>query len=177
MSDYTSWQTGKTVEDYNSGGDFVLPEEDTYTLKLVDKDPDEPVAAEFNKTGKPKFRAKFKFEIVDDDDFGGTVINQFYTISLNEKSNLLPVVRALVGRDLEPTDRIGWEDGVWTDDAGNEFSVVGIGGKKMKATIKHEKKEDGRIFPKIVGPIALRARGGKKAAEPVEPEESEDVPF
>jgi hypothetical protein len=171
MSESMNWAIGGSVADYNQGGDWTLPDEDSYTLRLVDKGPDEPVDPKYNKTGKPKYRAKFVFEIEDDPDFEGTKINQYYTISLNEKSNFFPVVKALLGRDLEPTDHIGWEDGVETDAEGNEYDVIGLAGRAMKATIKHDKKEDGRVFPKIDGPVPLRKRGAKKAA-PVEVDES-----
>jgi len=178
-----NWVDEQNVGSYEGSGEYTPPPVGQYGLKLARKHPTTPVKPEFNDSGKPKFQAQFEFEIIeaDDEQWLGHIIKQYYTISLNEKANLRPVIEALAGRPLLPTDRMGWKDGTQVDAQGNVWNVVGIGGKTMRATITHKTNQRGQTLPKIMGPIPWKAKKTKTAPEPeaatVGGTNMEDVPF
>jgi len=167
----SGWSTD-TREAYNQATEYELPPIGVYQFELVEKGEDQPVAEQFDPTGT-KRRARFQFQIVDDEDWEGAKIGVFYNLSLNEKSYFLPVVEALLGRTLGATERVGWED-----DASQ--GVVGIGHRRMMGTLKHDVKQDGRTFGRIESPFPIRTSKGSKAkAAPTitEAPELSDVPF
>jgi hypothetical protein len=182
------WIDSKPVGEYDSGGggEYTPPPVGQYGLKLIKKHPTTEVKPEFNDSGKPKYQAQFEFEIVEaeEPEWLGHIIKQYYTLSLNEKSNLRPVVEALTGRPLRPTDRMGWADGTKTGPTGETITVVGIGNKTMRATITHRTNQRGLVLPKIMGPIPWKPRKPKTTTPTPEPEavpaggiEIEEVPF
>lgn len=152
--DYTEWTAPLAVADY--AGDFVLPEPGMYTFRLVEKGEDKPMDPKYDKTGE-KRRAQFYFEIVDDEDYKDVRVMQFFTISFNEKAALTPFIEAGVGRKLEGTDRIGWRPNP------NDPSVIGIENIEFRAMLTHDKKDDGRVFPKLSSPIPAKKGRAKKA--------------
>jgi len=154
-NEMNDWTDERSVEAFNTLPTYVPPPVGQYVFKLVKKHPNTPVKPEFNKSGKPKYQAQFEFEIVQaaDPAWLGHIVKQFYNISLNEKSNLLPVVQALIGRDLAATDKMGWKDGQRQNPDGTVDNVVGIGGRYMSATLTHKKNQQGKTYPKLIGPI------------------------
>ena len=168
-----NWSTRNTAEVDNQMPEYEIPETAVYMLELVGKDPDFQQDLKFDPTGE-KLRAKFHFEIRDDEDWEGTKISQFYNLTLNEQGYFRPVVEALIGRELGPNEKVGWVDG----ESEEGFPIVGIGNRRMMATIREDKKTDGRVFPKIESPFPVKT-GGRKRAAPAPAVESEpaDVPF
>jgi hypothetical protein len=161
-NEMNDWTDDRSVESFNTLPTYTPPPVGQYVFKLTRKHPNTPVKPEFNKSGKPKFQAQFEFTIVGtppglEAEWTGHVVKQFYNISLNEKSNLLPVVQALIGRDLEATDKMGWQDGQRANADGTVDNIVGIGGRYMSATLTHKKNQQGKVYPKLIGPIPAPA--------------------
>lgn len=148
----TSWDWG-TISDYNPETD-QLPE-GVYTFELASKGPDEAVSAQYDPQGK-KTRAKFTFIVVDDNDYEGRVVHQWWNISLNDRAPLRKVVDALMGGRLERNTRV----------------TQALLGKRMTATLRYEpsKTNPDRLYPKLESPLPIRTR---RKAEPV----SDEVPF
>lgn len=169
---FEEWVAPATVSEY--AGDFVLPEVGMYTFKLVEKGPDEKMLPKYDKTGEKK-RARFYFEIIDDPDYKGQRIMQFFTISFNEKAALTPFIEAGIGRKLKGSDRVGWKQNP------NDPDSVGIENIVFRAMLTHDKKVDDqgneRVYPKLSTPIpakqSTRGRAKVEEAEPV----TEEVPF
>jgi hypothetical protein len=180
-----SWTVDKTVGDFDTLPEYTPPPVGIYHFKLVRKDPNTLVDARFNTSGKPKYQAKFHFEIFNSPDpqWNGEIVHQYYNISLNELSNLRKVVEALIGRPLLPTDKMGWKDGQVTNADGTISNVVGIGGRMMTATLTHRKAESGRIYPKLEGfiPYKIAPPPAPAAVAPEEMDtsgiEMDKVPF
>jgi hypothetical protein len=147
--DPTDWVMGATKEDDNST--FELPPVDVYTFKLVGKDPDMKQKPEYDPSGT-KLRARFHFEVVDDEDWKGTVIKVYYNLTLNDQGFWLPVVEALLGRPLEATERVGFKAGP---------GVTGLEGRLMRATLKHDTKSDGKVYPRLESPMPAKTKKGK----------------
>lgn len=148
-----NWTEEMSVEQFNETPDWTPPPVNIYHFRLVRKDPNTPVNPMYDTTGK-KVQAKFYFVIIDCEDptLNGIEIRQFYTISLNEKANLRPIVEALIGRNLLPTDKMGWKDGFAADGS----TIVGIGGKTMTATLTHDRRDNGKVYARLMGPIPYR---------------------
>lgn len=121
--------------------------EDVYTLRLTGHG--DPVdVPDFNDQTKMRTRVRLDFEITDhnpDDDeidLNGTRVSEFFTLSLHEKSKLYPVVRALLGRDIEDDEKIELPDLI---------------GGRMRATVRT--KPNG--YPEIVNPMPVKAKKKK----------------
>lgn len=169
--DFESWEAGGSVSDYNVKKEYVLPPEDIYVWELYKIGKPEQMEGE-----KTKLRTRLHFRVVDDEDFEGMTVAPFFTVSLHEKAKLTPFVKALCGHDLLPTDKIAWTDGTWEDaETGEVYRRVGIGNKRIKAALEHVKKEDGRVFGELKGPVPFRKRG-KTAVATAEMDES-NPPF
>lgn len=153
-----NWTEDKTVDEFNTLPEYTPPPVGIYHFKLVRKDENQPVNPKFDETGK-KLQARFHFEIFNSPDpqYNGEIVHQYYTISLNEMSNLRKVVEALIGRPLMPSDKMGWKDGTKQNPDGTISTVVGIGGKMMTATLTHRTSQAGRLYPKLEGFIPYRA--------------------
>lgn len=147
----TSFDWG-TVSDYNP--DTELIPEGVYTFELAAKGEDEPVNPTYDPSGKKK-RAKFTFVVVDDEDYEGKLVHQWWNISLHERAPLRKVVDALMGGRLDKDTRVTAEK---------------LLGRRMKATLRHEpsKSSPDKIYPKLESPLPLRKR--KSATD-------DDVPF
>lgn len=75
-----------------STGEFVVPEPGVYTMELLSYT--EPAPSAFDPE---KLRFSMTFGIVDDEEFEGAEVRQFYGFSMHPKSKLAPVVKALRG--------------------------------------------------------------------------------
>ena len=151
-----NWTESMTVEQFNEAPEWTPPPQGIYHFRLTRKDPNQPVSPQFDSTGR-KVQAKFYFTIIDCDDhpeLNGVEIRQFFTISLNEKANLRPFVSALIGRELLPTDKMGWKDGVTADGA----TVVGIGEKCITATLIHDKRDTGKVYARLQSPLPYQPK-------------------
>lgn len=142
------------VGQYNRSGDgtqYELVPEGPYVLELVGKGEDEPVAKEWNPTGK-KMRARFTFKVVDDPDYEGKTVSDFFTISLHEKAPLYGVVKALLGGKVPADVRIT-----------KELLI----GKRMQAMVEHRqsKSNPDRSYAKINAPTPVRQRKGDASTE------------
>lgn len=152
-----------------NAGQFSCPPEDLYLLTFVGRAGDIVEATPFGgEEKKPRYdengeevkryRTRLKFRIDgyegddEDQEWLGETVQDWFSISLHEKSKLLPFVEALMGRALG--DDEVWED---PDDLFTELE-----GKQLRAKIKP--KPNG--YPEISGPIAVRK---KKAAPPPPP--------
>ena len=150
-----AWTEDKTVSEFDTLPEWTPPPVGIYHFKLVRKGENTLVPLQFNDSGRPKYQARFDFEIIGGSDPSqiGEVVRQYYNITLNEKSNLRPIVEALNGRPLQPTDKMGWKDGVIQNQDGTTSQVIGIGGKCLTATLTHRKAESGKVYAKLMGPI------------------------
>lgn len=177
MSDSSNWALDGDKDFYNTIPDYELPPEGFYYFELVGKEEDKPQDAKYDPTGT-KLRTQFHFKIVDDEDWNDTKISPFYNLTLNEKGYFLPLAEALLGRKLGPKERVGWED-----DPNN--NVSGLMNLRIGGMLKHDTKEDGRVFGKIEAPVPYkRPRRNKAVAAPAEETaalaastETDEVPF
>ncbi len=119
--------------------EFELVDEDTYTMELTDIGT--PEVSQFDPTGK-KLRSQFTFTIRDDQDWEGQTLKAWYNLTLNERSSLYPVAKALMGGDLDPKVRI-------TPDM--------LKGKQMKGVVVHKQDDQGRMWPRINSALPIRA--------------------
>ena len=111
--------------------------------------------------------------LVDDEDWEGFVLKQYINISLNDKSALRPFVEAMLGRDLEAKEKIGWRDNPATN-------TTGIGNLRFRAILKEDRKEDGRVFGRLDSPLPLKSRRTPTTTTVTAPTpavENDDVPF
>lgn len=87
----------------SSTGEFVVPEPGVYKMELVSYS--EPEQSTFNPD---KLRFSMTFTIIEDvqgdDEFAGCDVRQFFGYSMHPKSNLYPVVQALLGGGEIPDD-------------------------------------------------------------------------
>jgi hypothetical protein len=169
------WSTATYEENNKKFEAPPLPEQGFYTFELVGKSEDKPVKDEWQNAEGTKKEAWFHFQVVDDPDFEGYKVSQKYTISLNEKSNFIKVVEALINRSLGPRERVGMES-----DPDN--NVVGLMGRRMQAVLSISTDENGVDWGKLSGMIAVQPKGTRrrtpKPAEPVAEEAATDeVPF
>lgn len=75
-----------------STGEFITPDAGVYTLEFMGYD--DPVPSSFDED---KLRMKLKFEVVDDEEYEGVTVNQWYGVSMHVRSKLYPVIKALRG--------------------------------------------------------------------------------
>lgn len=135
---------------------LIVPDEGPTQLRLVAIDLAQP-----NQFNEKMDRHAFYFRVEDGSDFAGELIRAWYSPSLNEKSNLYPVAKALWGGEL-PKDR--------------EFSGRDYLNKMMGATIKHsdrEKDKMGRVFAQIGGVYPLKPKRPRATGTGT----TDDVPF
>jgi hypothetical protein len=174
-------------------GPFVWEFKSMSTPVLKDK--------EYQNDRGDKYEAWFEFELVLDaagNETGwgpgvnpatgeiepGEIVRQRFTISLHEKSSLRPVVEALVGGKLKPSQQV-------TEEA--------LKGLRMLATVNIQESQTTMVevtdsqtgrtqnvkmtYPKLSGfsvwnPEAARApQGRRQPVAQVAPQETEDVPF
>lgn len=161
----TSWDLGAQA-DYETPFEYIDP--GTYVFELTAKGPDEQMKPEFDPEQKKK-RAQFSFTVVEDNNnfeqevldsngngtgefvpksWVGYVHKQFYTVSLHEKSNLYPVIKALMGGKLERDQQIGME----------------ILGRRFIGTITDATNQTtGKTYRTLAAPLPYRPRRGQTA--------------
>ncbi len=143
------------------GGDYEMPDQGVYTfeLTLVNEPRTEPDI--FNE-GKERTTVCLEWTIRDDDDFGGTMVRQYYTLKLGNNdypSKLRPFVKAMLGRDIEDDE---------------EVDLDGMTGKSIQATITHKPNKAGAMRAHIEAPVPIRKKKGQKPLPVVVPS---DDPF
>lgn len=150
-ADY-EWPEDLSVE--NSGGDFVLAEQDFYNfLRIDDIGPVQPVIEKFNPHGD-KYQALFYLSVYNDERYedGAAKIQQYFTLSLNEKANLYPVVKAALGGELDPKYKLKPSDLI---------------GKFIRASVTHTKENDkGQVYAKIIPSSAAAIKGQAPTVAP-----------
>jgi hypothetical protein len=100
----------KSYEEANASYAPIPP--GIYDIRLKSIGAPEPVAEQWNPKGD-KFRSQFTFELINTggevDDEGnpleGRTFRQYFTLSLNEKSNFYPVAKALLGGKIDPATK------------------------------------------------------------------------
>lgn len=147
----------------DSGGDFVVPEPGVYKMEFTDYD--EPVLSTFKKkNGDDQYRIKLVFTIRDEEsDYDGEEIWAWYGWSMHEKSHLYPVIKALLGRDIEDDE---------------EPDLDELLGKFIMGTLDNKTKDNGKTFANLIAASPVR-RKGKEAKAPAKPapkaEESDET--
>jgi hypothetical protein len=134
-----------------SKSDFTLPDEGVYTVQFVDYEG--PMPSTFDRT---KENIMLQFEIVDDDDFEGSKIKQYFGWSMHPTmSKLYPFICALYGK------KIGDEDQVDLDE---------LIGTRVNGTVIHIEKPDKNnpsqmvTFARLASVAPIRRK--RPAAEP-----------
>lgn len=146
---------------------FELIDEGFYIVRLDSVDDPVKVLPKYDPSGK-KFRARFVFEVISDvtgdTTWAGIKVSMYYTLTMNEKSNLYPVAKALLGGQVDPGQRI-------TPDM--------LIGNQMQCMIAHgEPNDNGDVWPVIKSPAALRRRTTTQdVAQTFDAETMGDVPF
>lgn len=146
---------------------FELIDEGVYILTLASVDEPVKVLPKYDPSGK-KYRARFVFEVVSDvtgdTAWAGTKVSMYYTLTMNEKSNLYPVAKALMGGQVDPGQRI---------------TPTMLIGKQMQAMIAHgEPNDNGDVWPVIKSPMAIRRRTTTQdVAQTLDAETMNEVPF
>lgn len=169
--------TSLTFNPVESGGDFVCPPADTYTLELAAIGEFEKKLAWGSET-ITNTQTRITFTIVDfdyddevdDQDWNGVQVSDFYVFWkhdgtkdrtydtwCHEKSNAYALLTALLGH---------------TPEAGEDIDLQALIGKRIKATV--EPKESG--YPKITKPLKYRQRRARRDDD-AEPETDEPNPF
>lgn len=120
--------------------EFPVIPEGLYELELVDIGPRVPLNPEFDPEQK-KRKAKFTFEVRNDPEWEGTKVTAWYTISMHKLANLLPVVKALMGGKIDPSQ---------------PFRKETLIGRRMQAMLSHRTDKEGRTWPNIDSVMALR---------------------
>lgn len=83
-----------------STSEFVVPDAGVYTMEFTDYN--EPEISMYKKAnGEDQWRIKLVFTIRDDDDYAGEEIWAWYGWSMHPKAKLYPIVKALLGRDID----------------------------------------------------------------------------
>lgn len=157
--------TTLTFNQIESGGEFVCPPKEQYTLELVAIGEFERRPA-FNSETMMNTQSRLTFSIVDYDydpefdeqDWNGVQVSDFYVFFKEDtetgkkfdtwchpKSNAFPMLAALLGHEPEQGESI------------DLFSLVG---KRVKATVEPK----GSGYPKISNPIKIRQRQRRQEA-------------
>lgn len=89
-----------------STGDFIVPEPGAYNVEFTDFE------GPLESTKFPGSQSvKLEFEILDDEEFEGVKIKQYYGWSMHKsRSRLYPVVKAMMGRDIEDDEDVELDD-------------------------------------------------------------------
>jgi hypothetical protein len=146
---------------------FELIDEGVYVVRLDSVDEPVKVLPKYDPSGK-KYRARFVFEVVSDvhgdTTWAGTKVSAFYTLTMNEKSYLYPVARALMGGKVDPGQRI---------------TPTMLLGREMQCMIAHgDPNDNGDVWPVIKSPMAIRRKTTIRDVEDMmDAEEVDDVPF
>lgn len=149
--------------------DYAVPDEDFYALKFLGYD--DPVASAYQDktTGDYPMRLRLRFEIVDDDDFGGDEVSGYWDLAMNANrtSSIYHVVAALTGDEVAPDD---------------EIDLDRLKGKTCRGRVVHKKKPSREDPSRIltfanIAEVKSAKRNKKKAAPPVADDGDDDDPF
>lgn len=155
----------------DSTGDYMLPDPGVY--KVVFYDFEGPI----DSTRFPGSQSVIlKFRIIDDDEYEGIEVKQYYGWSMHKtKAQLYPVVKTLAGRDIDDDENFLLEDLINTE---------------VNATISHgsrpDKKDPTKTFTYAqidsIAPLRARRRPAPvadpappRAARAVDPEFDESA--
>jgi hypothetical protein len=93
----------------NSTAEFTVPDAGVYKMEFTDYD--EPAISQYKKkNGDDQWRIKMVFTIRDDDDYEGEEIWAWYGWSMHPKAKLYPIIKALLGREIEEDDEPDLDD-------------------------------------------------------------------
>lgn len=125
--------------------EFIVPEDGVYTLELIGFD--DPVASSFDAD---KERIKLKFAVIDDEEYDGVEVHQWYGVSMHVRARLYGVVKALRGgADIDEHEDIDLEDLI---------------GKKVQGTLEQVTKprrdnpEEKVTFANVVSVAPIRRK-------------------
>lgn len=143
-----------------SKGDFQIPDEGVYTAEFTAYG-----EAQVSQFDANKQRIELTFTIVDDDDFDGVEVKQWFGLTMHEQSHLYPVVKALLGEEVDPDDEIDLEDLI---------------GKRCQIAVVHKTKprKDGSgeaTFANIDSATPLRRKKKTAAAPPPDEDDGAEL--
>lgn len=147
------------------GGDFELPEEDTYVFVLTG------IADTFTHPPKkpgeqPSTSIQFQFQIADDEsDWDGVEVRDWFPEKFTDRNKTGELFAAILGTKETPDD----------------LDLPDLQNKPFKASLKHSvSPKDGKTYPKLTSPIAIRPKGtGRRRglAETVDTPVDDEPPF
>lgn len=107
--------------------DFELLAEDTYTLQLLDiEERQEP---SYDDKTVLEDKLNFSFVVLDEGDNRGRRLWRSVTPVISEKSNLLKVIQALVGKNLSQEEQDAFDTNALNSLIGSQVrAVVGVTG-------------------------------------------------
>jgi hypothetical protein len=142
--------------------EYTIIDEGSYTFELTkareprtEPNPFEP--------GKERTNVLLEWTCRDDEEFADETVFQFYTYSLGKEaypSKLRPFVEALLGKKL-------------TDDDDEDISLPTLEGRRITATLKHTRRQNGGIKMVLESPLAPRKKKKAVAPPPVEDEDED----
>lgn len=143
----------------DSGSDFVVPDAGVYRMEFTDYD--DPVLSTFKKqNGDDQYRIKLVFTIRDEEsEFDGAEVFAWYGWSMHPKAKLYPIVKALLGRDIEDDEEpdlddltgkfiMGTLDNVTKDTDSGKRTYANL----IAASPVRKKKTDAKPAPKAAKP-------------------------
>lgn len=94
----------------DSQGEFIVPEAGVYKMEFTTYD--DPVLSTFKKdSGADSWRIKLVFTIHDEEsEYDGVEIFAWYGWTMHPKGKLYPIVKALLGRDIEEDEEPDLDD-------------------------------------------------------------------
>lgn len=151
----------------------VIPE-GLYELELVKIGNRVPLDPQYDPEQK-KRKALFTFEVRNDPEWEGTKVTGWYTISMHDLSRMLPLVKALMGGKIDPSQ---------------PFRPQTLIGRRMQAMLGHRTDKEGRVWPTIDTVMAVRGaqrppstqtspavEAARDMFDAVDEGETNDVPF
>ena len=149
QGDLDSWEIPSVQ---NSNRSFEPIPDGVYDLEIT------TISDPFDSTfdGKTKKQVIIEFTIVNDADYQGEKIREYYTISMHEQAKMYGLAKAVFGASLDKTKSIrpSW-----------------LMNKRIRGLIETpEPRDDGRrVWPKLVRPMALP----QSRSVPADPETGE----
>lgn len=142
-----------------SKGEYQIPDEGSYVAEFTAYG-----EAQVSQFDANKQRIELTFTIVDDEDFEGLEIKQWFGLTMHEQSKMYPVVKALIGGDVDPDEEIDLEDLI---------------GKRCQITVTHTTKprKDGTgeaTYANIDSATPLR-RKKKAATQPADDDDGAEL--
>jgi hypothetical protein len=138
-----------------SKGDFQVPDPGVYRMEFTSYD--EPELSRFKKeNGDDAWRVKLEFVIRDEEsDFDGSKVMAWFSWSMHPKSKLYPIVKAMLGREIDDDE---------------EPDLDELIGTHIMGTLDHKtsKRDDGseRTFANLIAASPVRKKKPSLAAPP-----------